>query len=111
LYADISHGYPSLPQDFWRHLSDNSFDKSNWKPIGETKFLPSPPKTLTNTEPTILGWDWNPGPDVPDAIGILVIIDSPEDPIPETTKNIFNIETLVTTEKRVGLRKLNVVNV
>ena len=39
------------------------------------------------------------------------LIDSQEDPIPETTKNIFNIESLVTTERRVGLKRLNVVNV
>jgi len=110
-YADASHEYPALPQDFWTHISDNTFDKSIWKPIGETKFLPSPPKTLTNTEPTILQWDWNPGADVPGIIGLLTVIDSPEDPIPETTKEIFNIESLVTAERRVGLKRLNVVNV
>jgi photosystem II stability/assembly factor-like uncharacterized protein len=111
LYADVSHGYPPLPEDFWRQLSENTFDNSVWKVIDQTRFLPSPPKTLTNTEPTVLEWDWNPGSDVPDIIGLLVVLDSPEDPIPEPSKNIFNIESLVTTERRVGLRRLNVVNV
>jgi hypothetical protein len=111
LYADASNGYPNLPRDFWTGFLDNSFDKSDWKPIGETKFLPSLPKTLTNTEPTILEWNWNPGSDVPDTVGILLIIDSQEDPISEANKNIFDIERLVTTEKHIGLKKLNIVNV
>ena len=41
---------------------------------------------------------------------MLVVIDSPSDPIPASTKSIFNIGQLVTTEKRVGVKNLHVVN-
>jgi len=57
-----------------------------------------------------LEWDWNPSSDISSTIGLLVVIDSPEDPIPEENKKIFNIEQLVMTEKHIGLRKLNVVS-
>jgi hypothetical protein len=66
---------------------------------------------LTHTEPTVLNWDWNPGSDVSDTVGLLVIIDSQEDPIPEANKKVFDIEHLVITEKHIGLRKLNVINI
>ncbi len=71
-----------------------NYDTSNWKPIGEYKTLPDDPKTLTNTEPTVVEWQWNVPPSATDRIGLLVVIDSPaEDPIPETS-NVFNIEKL-----------------
>jgi len=113
LYAHIneSQQYPDLPHDFWTGFLDNSFDKSNWKPIGETKFLPSPPKTLTNTEPTVLSWDWNPSSELPDEVGLLVVIDSQEDPIPDANKKIFNVQYLVCNEKRIGLKKLRIVDI
>ncbi len=111
MYANVLDGYPDLPQDFWEKFSDDSFDKSNWKPIGETKFLPSPPKTLTNTEPTILSWDWNPSSDVLEDTALMIVIDSPEDPIPQENKNILNVEEVVRKEKRIGLKRMRVVDV
>src|SRR5262249_40744959 len=41
---------------------------------------------------------------------MLVVIDSPSDPIPASTKAIFDIAQLVTTEKRAGLKNLHVVD-
>jgi hypothetical protein len=110
LYADISAGYPNLPTDFWTAFPGNSADTSKWKPIGEAKVLPSPPKTLTNTEPTILAWEWTTPPSVADHLGLMVILDSPADPIPGANK-IFNVAELVRNEKHVGLKDLSVVNV
>ena len=46
--------------------------------LAKQSFFPSPPRTLTHTEPTVLNWDWNPGSDVSDTVGLLVIIDSQE---------------------------------
>jgi hypothetical protein len=105
--SDGSIKYPDLPPDFWTSFPHNSFDKSSWKPIGEKKVLPEGHKTLTNTEPTILAWHWNVPPAAADSIALFVVIDSPEDPIPET-KKISDIETLVRNERHVGLRAVQI---
>jgi hypothetical protein len=100
--------YPELPSDFWTSFPYNNYNTSKWKPIGEYKVLPDGPKTLTNTEPTVVAWQWNVPPSVSDRIGLLVVIDSPqEDPIPENKKT-FDIESLVRNERHIGLRTLRV---
>jgi photosystem II stability/assembly factor-like uncharacterized protein len=109
-YADTSNGYPPLPSDFWTSFPNDPSDTINWKPIGKPQILPSPPKTLTNTEPTILAWEWSTTVEVADNVGLLVIADSSEDPIPGGNK-IFNVADLVRNEKHVGLRDLNVIDV
>jgi photosystem II stability/assembly factor-like uncharacterized protein len=109
-YANSSTGYPDLPSDFWAAFPHNSKDTSNWKPIGGVQVLPSGPKTLTNTEPTILYWELSIPQDAPDNACILVVIDSIEDAITETNK-VFNIERLLSTEKHVGLRDIRVISV
>jgi photosystem II stability/assembly factor-like uncharacterized protein len=109
-YADSSTGYPDLPSDFWVAFPSNSQDTTNWKPIEGVQVLPSDPKTLTNTEPTILYWEWSIPQDAPDHVCLLVVIDSVEDPIPETNK-IFNIEHLLSLEKHIGLRDIHVTSV
>ena len=53
-------------------------EQSMWKPIRSTKCLPEGQKTLTNTEPTILIWQWFVPPEIDNKAGILVIIDSPQ---------------------------------
>jgi hypothetical protein len=110
LYADISNGYPPLSIDFWTSFPEDSTDTRGWRPIGKPQVLPSAPKTLTHTEPTILAWEWNTPEEISDNIGLMVIAESPEDPIPESNK-IFRIEDLVPNEKHVGLRDLSVVNI
>jgi photosystem II stability/assembly factor-like uncharacterized protein len=103
---------PDIPQNFW----NDSADLGLWKQIG-IKFLPEPLpdqkiKTLTNAEPTILCWEWNIPIDksgqIDSQIGLLVVIDSPEDPIPEQNKRIFDIKNLVRNEKHIGIRVLKV---
>jgi photosystem II stability/assembly factor-like uncharacterized protein len=108
LYCNIADGYPKLPDDFWIQFPNNSKDITHWKPIGDIQVLPSYPKTLTYTEPTILSWKWNVPLDISNYIGLLVVIDSADDPIPPETKKILNIEEIVPKEKRVGLRLLKV---
>jgi len=102
--------FPDLPHNFWDEFSNNSFNNVSWNPIGETKQLPSGIKTLTNTEPTIIEWDWNVPSDIDASIGLLVIVESPEDPISEENKKIFDIETLVRSEKHVGIKLKNMVS-
>jgi hypothetical protein len=49
----------------------------------------------------MLAWQWNVPPTEADHTGLLVIMDSPEDPILESNR-VLHIEGLVTDEKRVG---------
>ncbi len=111
LYADViekvvdKRQYHDLPPDFWTKFPDDSLDTSYWKPIGDVKFLPDPPKTMSNTEPTIMSWDWNVPPDIGKMIWLLVIIDSSEDPILNKSNDL---QELVRNEKHIAVRVVNV---
>ena len=109
---------PDIPQNFWTDFPNNSAELGLWKQIGEKKSLPDGLKTLTNVEPTVLCWEWETpknwewetpldanGPIV-GRVGLLVVIDSMEDPIPEENKKIFDIGELVRNEKHIGVRVL-----
>ena len=100
-------GYHDLPNDFWTKISKESMNDKYWYDIGEPKFLPNLPKTLTNTEPTVLEWDWIVPVDVANQVWILLVVDSPEDPIPQSNK-IFDLENLVRNEKHIGARLVSV---
>jgi photosystem II stability/assembly factor-like uncharacterized protein len=106
--------YPDLPQDFWTAFPHNSLDTSNWKPIGNSQTLPKGQKTLTNTEPTVVSWQWNvptqwnASSAIYSIVGLLVIIESTEDSIPKDNK-IFNLKQLVMKERRVGLRSVYII--
>jgi photosystem II stability/assembly factor-like uncharacterized protein len=101
--------YPKLPKDFW-NTTFSPNDKSGWKPILSTKSLPEGQKTLTNTEPTIVTWQWYVPPEIGNKAGILVIVDSAEDPISEDNKKITNIEELVRKDRHIGLKTLDISN-
>jgi photosystem II stability/assembly factor-like uncharacterized protein len=102
-----SRHYHDLPKDFWTKFSKGPLSDEYWHNIGEPKFLPDLPKTLTNTEPTILEWDWIIPIDISNKVWILVVVDSPDDPIPQSNK-IFDLEQLVRNEKHIGARLINV---
>ena len=113
---------PDLPKNFWIDFYNNTADLGLWTQIGQIINLPDGPKTLTNVEPTILCWEWDLPIDASypninninnnepalniNKIGLLVVIDSFEDPIPKENKQLFNIQKLVKNEKRIGLRVL-----
>jgi photosystem II stability/assembly factor-like uncharacterized protein len=109
LYANLidqqidSRQYLDLPQDFWSTFPENSKDTTYWKPIGEAKFLPSGSKTMTNTEPTILEWDWYIPPDVANLLWLLVVVECTADRIPQSNK-LFELERLVRNEKHIGVK-------
>jgi hypothetical protein len=103
--AGASAGLPDLPSDFWSAWPNSAGD-ANWSPVGA-------PQTIAMLEPlrpTVLQWDWTPAPAADSHSCMLVVIDSPNDPVPATTRAIFNIAQLVTTEKRAGLKNLHLVN-
>jgi photosystem II stability/assembly factor-like uncharacterized protein len=104
LYADASPGLPNLPADFWTAFPGNG-NQTNWKAIGAAKVIPS----LSPRRPEILEWDWTPPAGAATHSCLLIVVDSPSDPIPAANK-VFNIGTLVTQEKRVGLKNLHVID-
>jgi hypothetical protein len=103
--AGASAGLPDLPADFWTAWPNSAGDM-NWTPVGA-------PQTIVSLEPlrpAVLQWDWTPDASADAHSCMLVVIDSPSDPIPASTKAIFNIAQLVTIEKRAGLKNLHLVN-
>jgi len=104
LYADASPGLPNLPSDFWTAFPGNG-NQTFWKAIGAAKTIPS----LSPRRPEILEWDWTPPVTAASHSCLLIVVDCPADPIPPANK-VFNIGTLVTQEKRVGLKNLHVIN-
>ena len=80
-----------------------------WKPIEEYKAIPNGPKILTNVEPTILVWQWYVPSDVRNKVGILVVVESSEDPIDENNK-IYNVDESVKKDSHVGLKTISVID-
>ncbi len=103
--AGASAGLPDLPTDFWSAWPNSAGD-ANWTPLGTPQTIAA----LEPLRPAVLQWDWTPAADADAHSCMLVVIDSPSDPIPADTKNIFNIGQLIATEKRAGLKNLHVVN-
>jgi hypothetical protein len=104
--AGASAGLPDLPADFWTTWPNSAGD-ANWTPVGA-------PQTITRIDPlrpAVLQWNWTPGASADAHSCMLVVVDTPSDPIPASTKALFDIGQLVTSEKRVGLKNLHVVNV
>jgi photosystem II stability/assembly factor-like uncharacterized protein len=104
LYADASSGLPNLPANFWTAFPGNG-TTTFWKPIGAAKTIAS----ISPTRPEILEWDWVPPSTAAQHSCLLVVADCAADPIPAAHK-VFDIATLVTQDKRVGLRNLHVVD-
>jgi hypothetical protein len=109
-YASMSKQgkYPQLPADFWTSYSITP--ESEWKAILPNRNLPVGQKTLTNIEPTVLVWQWHIQDDIiSKQLGILVIVESPEDPVLLNSKKVFDVQELVINDRHVGLRTINIV--
>lgn len=106
LYADASLGLPDLPSDFWSAFPGDSVDTSVWHPVGVAQTVPS----LPATQPAILEWNWTPPMSAADHSCMLVVVTSPDDPIPTANQGLV-VGTLVLHEKRAGLKNLHVVNI
>ena len=103
--AGASAGLPDLPADFWTAWPNSAGD-ANWTPVGAPQTI----ATLDPLRPTVLQWDWTPDASADAHSCMLVVIDSPSDPVPASTKANFNIAQLITAEKRAGLKNLHLVN-
>jgi hypothetical protein len=105
LFADATAKVPLLPNDFWTAFPANSANaNSPWHPIGAAKTV-----TVTPTLPTVLEWNWTPPVNQATHSCLLVVVDSPDDPIPAANK-LFDVDALVKLDKRTGLKNLHVVD-
>jgi photosystem II stability/assembly factor-like uncharacterized protein len=102
-FADASAGLPPLPPDFWTAFPADSVDTTHWHPIGVKT------ADVSTTIPTVLEWDWTTPIGQATHSCLFVVIDSAQDPIPAANK-IFDVDTLVRSEKHVGLKNLHVVD-
>jgi photosystem II stability/assembly factor-like uncharacterized protein len=101
-FADASAGLPPLPPDFWTAFPPTG---STWTAITPALAIPS----LSNTIPAILEWDWSTPTSSADHTCLLVVVDSPADPIPAANK-VFDVGLLVSREKHAGLKNLHIVD-
>jgi hypothetical protein len=100
-FADASAGLPPLPSNFWTIFPSGP----NWFSVGPPKVIPS----LSPTEPAILEWDWTTPSSAAQHTCLLVVMDSPSDPIPAANKSL-NVGVMVPNEKRAGLKNLHIVD-
>ena len=105
LFAPAAAGLPPLPADFWTAFPNNAASASPWVPIGAAKTIAS----LSATAPAVLEWEWTTPASAPQHSCLLVVMDCPADPIPAGSK-VFDVDGLVTQEKRAGLKNLHVVD-
>lgn len=103
LFAAAAPVLPPLPPDFWTAFPGNG-TTAVWMPIGAAQTIPS----ISPTRPEILEWDWVPPAGQAPHTCLLVVMDCASDPIPATNK-VLDVATLVTTEKRVGLKNLHLI--
>lgn len=101
-FADASAGLPPLPNA----LTAPAFNLTstvNWQPVGPAQNIP----LLEPNRPVIVSWDWTVPSGAATHSCLLAVVSSTEDPIttPETNVNI-----LISTEKRVCLKNLHVIN-
>jgi photosystem II stability/assembly factor-like uncharacterized protein len=101
-YANASAGLPPLPSDFWTAFPPSG---AAWTAITPSTTIAS----VSNTIPSILEWEWSTPAGAADHTCLLVVVDSPADPIPAANK-VFDVGLLVSNEKRVGLKNLHIVN-
>lgn len=104
MVAGASAGLPDLPADFWTAWPNSAGD-ANWTPVGAPQTI----ATLPALRPAVLQWDWTPPASADSHTCMLVVIDSPSDPIPAASK-VFSVGRLVTNEKHAGLKNLHLVN-
>jgi hypothetical protein len=103
-FADASAGLPDLPPGFWTGFPNNTVPAgSPWQPIAPHLTIAEVPTGRGR----IAAFDWNVPGTVANHSCLLAIISAANDPI---TTGQNNIATLVTGDKRAGLKNLSVIN-
>ncbi|MEM7132650.1 MAG: hypothetical protein AAF702_40485 [Chloroflexota bacterium] len=103
LYADLREGLPPLPDDFWSAFPEGTFDTTHWQVIGTETV-----SNLLPATPHVVGWDWVLPGTVSDGVCLLVLLDSPQDPL--LPQSEVDVDQLTRVNKRVAQHVLQVQN-
>ena len=103
-FADASLGLPDLPASFWTGFPANNLPSSSpWKAIGPHITLP----TLSASVASIAAFEWAVPAIAASHTCLLAVISADNDSIATTGRSVA---TLVTGEKKCGLKNLTVVD-
>ncbi len=100
LYTDAGAGLPALPANFWTAFPADTFNQTNWKPIGTTTI-----SDLLPNVPRVLSWNWTPPATTSDHVCLLAMIHSAQDPLLPQTE--LNVDILTLGNKRVTHRNVH----
>jgi photosystem II stability/assembly factor-like uncharacterized protein len=102
--STTSTALPQLPRTFWPNFPNNEIGASSrWQRVDKTKCVP----VIAAASSKIVGFDWSVPPTATDTIALLSLISADNDPL---TTNELDVPTLITANKKCGLRNVTVVN-
>jgi hypothetical protein len=112
LFADATLEVPPLPSSFWTTTvppggsSCGSLDNSTgWNLVGCTTI------PVVNPElPEVAQIPWSVPANAASHSCMLTVVDSPDDPIPDASRTLFDPSTIVPNERHVAQRNLHVVD-
>ncbi len=104
LVAPASAGLPDVPADLWSAWPHSAGD-ANWVPLGPARVI----SAVDPLRPEVVSWPYTPAVGSDPHSCVLVVVESADDPLPASTRATFDVATLVTTDKRIGLRNLHLV--
>jgi hypothetical protein len=104
LWADAGAGLPALPANFWTGFATDSYTQTTWHLIGSKQTIPS----LEAGVPRVLQFAWTPPATTSDHVCLLMLVDSPDDPLlPQT---LLDVDLLTRSNKRVTHKNVHPVN-
>jgi photosystem II stability/assembly factor-like uncharacterized protein len=103
-FAAAGMTFPDLPESFWTNYPNNVLPaNSPWKAIAPHVAVPS----VAAGRSEIVGFEWQVPATAPGQMALLAILGADNDPLTTTERNVA---TLVTANKKCGLRNVVVVN-
>jgi hypothetical protein len=115
LWADASLRLPALPSNFWTTLFPATGmgcgpwpTSSEWKSFNQ---LCQPVPSLAPGEAAVMEFDWSPVPTTAaEHTCVMAMVESPDDPIPATTRVQLVPDMFIADTHQIGLRNLHVVD-
>lgn len=102
--ASTALAFPDLPQNFWLNFPNNLVSPASpWQPIASHKVIPC----VGAGSSQIIGFEWPVPSTAAGSLALLSIISSDNDPL---VTNELNVPSLITGNKKCGLRNITVVN-
>ena len=95
---------PKLPGNFWTNFPTNTIGAaSSWQRVDKPKLVP----VVAAGSSKIIGFDWTVPATAADTVALLSLISADNDPL---VTNELNVPSLITGNKKCGLRNVTVVN-